>query len=129
MMNMALARGQSARQCMFFSMDDDAAMNPQSQPVRISFIPALRNVHDVEGPNPLAKLLRRTEIAYEAAMLDEEANSFNVRYLYGKHGCICGGHKGEGGSALPGEICQSASCCRNRKVPGWIGRSQLRTRT
>jgi len=47
-------------------------------------------------------LVRRTGIAYEAAMLDEKANIFKVRYLYGKHGCKCGGHKREGGSALPG---------------------------
>ena len=43
-------------------------------------------------------------------MLDEKANIFKVRYLYEKHGCICGGHKREGGSALPGEICQPAVC-------------------
>ena len=50
-------------------------------------------------------LVRRTEIAYEACKLDEEANIFKVRYLYGKLGRICGGHKREGGCALPGEIC------------------------
>jgi hypothetical protein len=53
-------------------------------------------------------LARRTETAYEAGMLDEKANIFKVRYLYGEHGRICGGHKREGGCALPGEICQSA---------------------
>ena len=37
-------------------------------------------------------------------MLDEEANISKVRYLYGEHGCICGRHKREGGSALPGEV-------------------------
>ena len=37
-------------------------------------------------------------------MLDEKANIFKVRYLYGKHGRRCGGHKREGGCALPGEI-------------------------
>ena len=41
-------------------------------------------------------------------MLDEEANLSKVQYLYGEHGRICGGHKREGGCALPGEICQSA---------------------
>jgi len=29
-------------------------------------------------------LARRTEIAYEACKLDEKANIFKVRYLYGK---------------------------------------------
>jgi hypothetical protein len=37
-------------------------------------------------------------------MSDEKANLFKVRYLYGRHGRICGGHKREGGCALPGEI-------------------------
>ena len=41
-------------------------------------------------------------------MSDEEAYIFEVRYLYGKRGCRCGGHKREGGSALPGEIWQPA---------------------
>ena len=41
-------------------------------------------------------------------MLDEKANIFKVRYLHGKHGRICGRHKREGESALPGEICQLA---------------------
>lgn len=40
-------------------------------------------------------------------MLDKEANIFKVPYLYGKHGRICGRHKCEGDSALPGEICQA----------------------
>ena len=39
-------------------------------------------------------------------MLDEEANIFKVPYLYGEHGRICGGHKCEGDSVLPGEISQ-----------------------
>ncbi len=43
-------------------------------------------------------------------MLDEKSYIFKVRYLCGKHGCRCGGHKREGGSALPGEICRSAMC-------------------
>jgi hypothetical protein len=50
-------------------------------------------------------LARRTEIAYEACKLDEKANVFKVQYLYGKLGRICGGHKREGGCALPGEVC------------------------
>ena len=37
-------------------------------------------------------------------MLDEKANIFKVLYLYGEHGRICGGHKREGGCALPGEV-------------------------
>ena len=51
-------------------------------------------------------------------------NILKVRYLYGKQGRKCGGHKREGGCALPGEICQPATCYRHRKVPGWVGRSQ-----
>jgi len=53
-------------------------------------------------------LARRTEIAYEACKLDEKANVFKVRYLYGKLVRICGGHKREGGGALPGEVCNFA---------------------
>ena len=41
-------------------------------------------------------------------MLDEKANIFKVRYLYGKHARRCGGHKREGRSVLPGEVCQPA---------------------
>ena len=37
-------------------------------------------------------------------MLDEKAIIFKVRYLYGKHGRRYGGHKREGGCALPGEV-------------------------
>ena len=33
---------------------------------------------------------------------------FKVQYLYGRHGRRCGGHKREGGCALPGEVCRSA---------------------
>lgn len=53
-------------------------------------------------------LARRTGIAYEARKLDEEANIFKVQYLYGKLERICGGHKREGESALPGEVCKFA---------------------
>ena len=35
-------------------------------------------------------------------MLDEKAIIFNVRYLYGKYGRRCGGHKREGGVHYPG---------------------------
>jgi hypothetical protein len=56
---------------------------------------------------------RRTEIAYEAVKLDEKASTFKIQYLYGKPGCRCGGHKREGESALPGEVCNFAlSSCR-----------------
>jgi len=36
-------------------------------------------------------------------MPDEEATIFKVRYLTGRHVRKCGGHKREGGCALPGE--------------------------
>ena len=41
-------------------------------------------------------------------MPDEEANISKVRYLTGRHGRICGGHKREGGCALPGEASRHA---------------------
>ena len=41
-------------------------------------------------------LTRRTGIAYEAVTRDEEAKIFEVRYLHGRCGCICGGYKWEG---------------------------------
>lgn len=37
-------------------------------------------------------------------MLGERAKRLKARYLHGKHGSICGGHKRERVSALPGEI-------------------------
>jgi len=59
-------------------------------------------------------------------MPDEEANIFKVRNLYGRHGRKCGGHKREGGCAIPGEVCQPAlSYCR-REAVGRVGRSQQR---
>ena len=61
-------------------------------------------------------LARRTEIAYEACKLDEKANLFKVRYLYGKLVRICGGHKREGGCAIPGEICNFATSYCRREV-------------
>jgi hypothetical protein len=63
-------------------------------------------------------LARRTEIAYEAGKLDEKALIFKVRYLYGKLGCRCGGHKREGESALPGEVCNFALSYRRREARG-----------
>jgi len=61
-------------------------------------------------------LARRTEITYEAVRLDEKATIFKVQYLYGKFDCRCGGHKREGESALPGEICQLVTNYHHRKV-------------
>lgn len=84
-------------------------------------------------------LARRTEIAYEAAMLDQKANIFKVRYLYGRYGRICGGHKREGGCALPGEICRLAlvlpssrgdGMSRQKSAEGIVGLSTgLKART
>ena len=71
-------------------------------------------------------LARRIEIAYEACKLDEKANLFKVRYLYGKLVRKCGGHKREGESALPGEVCQLVTYYRHREVTGRVGRSQPR---
>ena len=71
-------------------------------------------------------LARRTEITYQAVRLDEKANIFKVQYLYGKFGCKCGGHKREGESALPGEICQLVTYYWHREVAGRVGRSQQR---
>ena len=71
-------------------------------------------------------LARRTEIAYEACKLDEEASISKVQYLYGKLERICGGHKREGESALPGEVCQLVMYYRHREVAGRVGRSQPR---
>jgi len=71
-------------------------------------------------------LARRTEIAYEAVKLDEKASTFKIRYLYGKLGCRCGGHKREGESALPGEVCNFALSYRRRKTMGRSCRSQPR---
>jgi len=63
-------------------------------------------------------LARRTEITYEAGKLDEKALIFKVQYLYGKLGCRCGGHKREGESALPGEVCNCALSYRRREARG-----------
>jgi len=69
---------------------------------------------------------RRTEIAYEACKLDEEANIFKVQYLNGELVRICGGHKREGESAIAGEVCQLVMNYRHREVRGRVGRSQPR---
>ena len=62
-------------------------------------------------------LARRTETTYEAVKVDEKALIFKVRYLYGEFDCRCGGHKREGESALPGEICNFAlSYCRREAM-------------
>jgi hypothetical protein len=58
-------------------------------------------------------LARRTEIAYEACKLDEEASISEVQYLYGKLVRRCGGHKREGECALPGEVCNFAKSYRH----------------
>ena len=63
-------------------------------------------------------LARRTETAYEAVASDEKANIFKVQYLYGRRGRICGGHKGEGGCVLPGEIWAFAKCYPLREARG-----------
>ena len=63
------------------------------------------NLKEAAG-KPLA---RRTEIAYEAGAPDEKADIFKVLYLHGRRARICGGHKREGGCALPGEICSPAT--------------------
>jgi hypothetical protein len=41
-------------------------------------------------------------------VLDEKANIFKVRYLYGKYGRIDGRYKRDGECALPGEVCRPA---------------------
>ena len=63
-------------------------------------------------------LARRTETAYEAAILDERANRLKVRYLHGKYGSICSGYKREGGCVLPGEVCQPAYVLRSSRGDG-----------
>jgi len=59
-------------------------------------------------------------------MPGEEAIIFEAQYLYGRHGRRCGGHKREGGSALPGEVCPSAMSYRSREAAGGVDRSQPR---
>jgi len=75
---------------------------------------ARRNLKEAAGK----ALARRTEIAYEADKLDEKALIFKVRYLSGKLGCRCGGHKREGESAIPGEVCNFAMSYRRREARG-----------
>ena len=54
-------------------------------------------------------------------MSDKEANISKVRYLTGRHVRICGGHKREGGCALPGEASRHAggaiAVARRQEVP------------
>ena len=70
---------------------------------------------------------RRTETAYEAALPGEEAKIFNAQYLYGGQRCICGGHRREGGCALPGEVRRRARECYGvREGVGYGGGSQQR---
>jgi hypothetical protein len=83
---------------------------------------ARRNLKEAAGK----ALVRRTETAYEACKLDEKANIFKVRYLYGKLERRCGGHKREGECAIPGEICQPVTNYRHQEVTGRAGRSQQR---
>ena len=47
-------------------------------------------------------LARRTETTYKAFKLDEKANIFKVRYLYGKFGCRCGGISEKVSAQYPG---------------------------
>ena len=46
-------------------------------------------------------------------MRDKKAYIFKVPKLPGTHGCIYGRYKHEGRSALPGEICRSATGYRH----------------
>ena len=71
-----------------------------SRTARVPFV--RRDLKEAAGE----ALARRIEIAYEAGVMGEKANKFKARYLYGNHGSICGGHKCEGGCALPGEVCR-----------------------
>ena len=64
-------------------------------------------------------------------MPDEKATIFKVPYLYGRHGRRCGGHKREGGRALPGEVCRYArkvgAVVRRRKRPAEVSRGHSRS--
>lgn len=59
-------------------------------------------------------------------MSDEEAKISKVRYLYGRHGRICGRHKRESRCALPGETLSSASGYDRQEAVGRAMRSQPR---
>ena len=60
-------------------------------------------------------------------MPDEEATISEVRYLTGRYERRCGGHKREGGCALPGETSRYASMCYRRcEATGRAVRSQPR---
>jgi len=71
-------------------------------------------------------LARRTGSGYEASMRGEKSNIFKAQYLYGTHSRISDGHKREGKSALPGEVCRPASVLVAPKARRWGGRSQPR---
>jgi hypothetical protein len=58
-------------------------------------------------------------------MSDEKANVFKVQYLYGRHGRICGGHKREGGCALPGEISPICQCVLSASRGAEMGRREV----
>ena len=64
-------------------------------------------------------------------MLGEKANIFKARTLSGKHGRRCGGHKREGGRALPGEVCRYArrasAVVRRREGPAEVSRGHSRS--
>jgi hypothetical protein len=47
-------------------------------------------------------------------MPDKEVKIFEVRYLTGGHASRSGGHKREGGCALPGEASRHAGWCYRR---------------
>jgi hypothetical protein len=51
-------------------------------------------------------------------VLDEESKVSEVLFLHGEHCRICGGHKREGGCALPGEAYRLALCYWHREVVG-----------
>jgi len=68
-------------------------------------------------------LARRTEIAYEAAVLGEEANIFKARYLHGKYGRKCGGHKCEGRTSYPGRSVNLP--CATGIVRCWDGLAEV----
>jgi hypothetical protein len=61
-------------------------------------------------------------------VLGEEAKIFKARYLYGKRGRICGGHKRESVCALPGEVCLAAECSATAAVRAQEGQAEVSRR-
>lgn len=57
-------------------------------------------------------------------MPDEEAGFSKVRYLRGRHGCICGGYKRESFANYPGRSVRLLKCYLNREGMGGTDRSQ-----